>query len=116
RNRSNNIYISADDLGGESKFTYVMPKNILKKFIMISDLKMQVAGYLYGASPPDNDQVKEIKCFVMIPQVGTTTSVQLPRHLPQHEYLAEKGLEPLGWIHTSSGNELAYMTAQDVTQ
>ena len=26
-------------------------------------------GYLYGVSPPDNDQVKEIRCIVMVPQV-----------------------------------------------
>ncbi|EGX48544.1 pre-mRNA-splicing factor 8, variant 2 [Orbilia oligospora] len=117
RSRSNNIYISADDLGEGSKFTYIMPKNILKKFIMISDLRMQVAAYIYGSSPPDNDQVKEIKCFVMVPQVGNTTSVQLPRHLPQHEYLTkEAGLEALGWIHTQSGAETSYMSAYDVTQ
>ncbi|RVD87059.1 uncharacterized protein DFL_005307 [Arthrobotrys flagrans] len=117
RSRSNNIYISADDLGEGSKFTYIMPKNILKKFIMISDLRMQVAAYIYGSSPPDNDQVKEIKCFVMVPQVGNTTSVQLPRHLPQHEYLTkEAGMEALGWIHTQSGAETSYMSAYDVTQ
>ncbi|KAJ6264576.1 hypothetical protein Dda_0723 [Drechslerella dactyloides] len=117
RSRSNNIYISADDLGEGSKFTYIMPKNVLKKFIMISDLRMQVAAYIYGSSPPDNDQVKEIKCFVLVPQVGNTSSVQLPRHLPQHEYLTkEQGMESLGWIHTQAGKETSFMNANDVTQ
>ncbi|KAF4157064.1 hypothetical protein CNMCM6069_005962 [Aspergillus lentulus] len=113
RTRANNIYISSDDVSEEG-YTYVMPKNILRRFITIADLRVQVAGYLYGSSPPDNDQVKEIRTIVMIPQVGNTRDVQLPQQLPQHEYL--NGLEPLGIIHTISGNEPHYMTAMDVTQ
>ncbi|KAK5722763.1 pre-mRNA-splicing factor 8 [Elasticomyces elasticus] len=115
RTRANNIYISSEDIrDDEDHFTYVMPKNILKRFITISDLRVQVAGYLYGTSPPDNKQVKEIKCIVMVPQVGSTRDIQLPRNLPEHEML--KDMEPLGVIHTSAGNETNYMTAQDVTQ
>ena len=91
-----------------------MPKNILKRFITIADLRVQVVGYLYGSSPPDNDQIKEIRTIVMIPQVGNTRDVQLPHQLPQHEYLSD--MEPLGVIHTVSGNEPPYMTAMDVTQ
>jgi len=115
RTRANNIYISSEDIrDDEDHFTYIMPKNILKRFITIADLRVQVAGYLYGTSPPDNKQVKEIKCIVMVPQVGNTRDVQLPRNLPEHESLG--AMEPLGWIHTSAGNEPTYMTAQDVTQ
>ena len=113
RSRSNNIYVSSDDIQEEG-YTYIMPKNILKRFITIADLRVQVAGFLYGSSPPDNDQVKEVRTIVMIPQVGNTRDVQLPQQLPQHEYL--NGLEPLGVIHTISGNEPPYMTAMDVTQ
>ncbi|KAL4780757.1 putative pre-mRNA splicing factor [Aspergillus varians] len=113
RTRANNIYVSSDDIREEG-YTYIMPKNILKRFIMIADLRVQVAGYLYGSSPPDNDQVKEVRTIVMIPQVGNTREVQLPQNLPQHDYLGN--LEPLGVIHTISGNEPPYMTAQDVTQ
>ncbi|KAF4224895.1 hypothetical protein CNMCM6457_008854 [Aspergillus fumigatiaffinis] len=113
RTRANNIYISSDDVSEEG-YTYIMPKNILRRFITIADLRVQVAAYLYGSSPPDNDQVKEIRTIVMIPQVGNTRDVQLPQQLPQHEYL--NGLEPLGIIHTISGNEPHYMTAMDVTQ
>ncbi|KAL6714117.1 pre-mRNA-splicing factor 8 [Lecanora helva] len=113
RTRSNNIYISSDDIHEEGHHTYIMPKNILKRFITISDLRVQVAGYLYGSSPPNNDQVKEIRTIVMIPQVGNTRDVQLPHQLPQHPNL--KSLEPLGIIHTVAGNEPPYMTASDVT-
>ncbi|KFY76641.1 pre-mRNA-processing-splicing factor 8 [Pseudogymnoascus sp. 05NY08] len=114
RTRANNIYISSDDIKEDDHFTYIMPKNVLKRFITIADLRVQVAGYLYGSSPPDNDQVKEIRCIVMVPQIGNTRDVQLPHQLPQHEYLEK--LEPLGIIHTISGNEPPYMTAADVTQ
>lgn len=114
RTRSNNIYISSDDIKEDDHFTYIMPKNILKRFITIADLRVQVAGYLYGSSPPDNDQVKEIRCIVMVPQIGNTRDIQLPQQLPQHEYLEQ--MEPLGIIHTVSGNEPPYMTAMDVTQ
>ncbi|KAF2789766.1 PROCN-domain-containing protein [Melanomma pulvis-pyrius CBS 109.77] len=114
RTRANNIYINSEDVKEEGHFTYVMPKNALKRFITIADLRVQVAGYLYGKSPPDNEQVKEISTIVMVPQVGNTRDVQLPKQLPQHEYL--DGLEPLGIIHTVSGNEPPYMQASDVTQ
>ncbi|KAL8850490.1 MAG: hypothetical protein Q9221_004538 [Calogaya cf. arnoldii] len=114
RTRANNIYISSDDIHEEGHPTYVMPKNILKRFITIADLRVQVAAYLYGSSPPDNDQVKEIRTIVMIPQVGNTRDVQLPQHLPTHPQLSK--MEPLGVIHTMSGNEPPYMTAADTTQ
>lgn len=118
RTRANNIYISSDDIADNGQHTYIMPKNILKRFIMISDLRMQVAGYLYGSSPPDNDQVKEIRCIALIPQIGSPNTVQLPRRLPQHELLSkENGLEPLGWIHTwAQPNEAPHLNAFDTTQ
>lgn len=114
RTRANNIYISSDDIREDGHFTYIMPKNILKRFITIADLRVQVAGYLYGSSPPDNAQIKEVRTIVMIPQVGNTRDVQLPQQLPQHPHIS--ALEPLGLIHTVSGNEPPYMTAADTTQ
>ena len=114
RTRSNNIYINSDDVREDDHFTYIMPKNILKRFIVIADLHVRVAGYLYGRSPPDNAQIKEVQAIVMVPQVGNNRDVQLPQQLPRHEQLA--GLEPLGIIHTAAGNEPRYMTAHDVTQ
>ena len=59
---------------------------------MISDLRTQIAGFLYGISPPDNPQVKEIRNIVLVPQWGTHQTVHLPVMMPQHEYL--KDLEP----------------------
>lgn len=93
----------------ETGYTYIMPKNILKKFICIADLRTQIAGYLYGISPPDNPQVKEIRCIVMPPQWGTHQQVNLPTALPEHDFLND--LEPLGWMHTQP-NELPQLSPQ----
>jgi len=109
--RTNHIYVNSDDIK-ESGYTYVLPKNILKKFITVADLRTQIAGYLYGVTPPDNDQVKEVRCIVLVPQLGTHQTVTLPHQMPEHEYL--KDLEPLGWIHTQP-NELPQLAPQDVT-
>jgi hypothetical protein len=53
---------------------------------------------MYGVSPPDNPQVKEVRCIVMAPQWGNHQQVNLPAALPDHELLRD--LEPLGWLHT----------------
>ncbi|CAK9310389.1 unnamed protein product [Citrullus colocynthis] len=109
--RVNHIYVNSEDIK-ETGYTYIMPKNILKKFICIADLRTQIAGYLYGISPPDNPQVKEIRCIVMPPQWGTHQQVNLPTGLPEHDFLND--LEPLGWMHTQP-NELPQLSPQDLT-
>jgi pre-mRNA-processing factor 8 len=108
--RTSHIYVSSEDIS-ETGYTYVIPKNILSKFITISDLRTQIAGYMYGVSPPDNSQVKEVRCIVLVPQVGNHQQVTLPRRLPNHEYLDD--LEPLGWLHTQP-NELPQLSPLDV--
>lgn len=95
--RTKQIYVNSDDIK-ETGFTYVLPKNILKRFICISDLRIQVAGFMYGVTPSDNPSVKEIRCIVMVPQIGTYQSCSLPTYLPEHPHLQD--MEPLGWIHT----------------
>ncbi|KAF4399746.1 hypothetical protein CsatB_012958 [Cannabis sativa] len=109
--RVNHIYVNSEDIK-ETGYTYIMPKNILKKFICIADLRTQIAGYLYGVSPPDNPQVKEIRCIAMPPQWGTHQQVHLPSMLPEHDFLTD--LEPLGWMHTQP-NELPQLSPQDLT-
>ena len=110
--RTNHIYVSSDDIR-ESGYTYVLPKNVLSKFICVSDLRTQIAGYMYGVSPPDNEQVKEVRCIVLVPQVGNHVGVTLPHMLPEHDYLED--LEPLGWLHTQP-NELPQLPPGDVVQ
>jgi len=108
--RTNHIYVNSEDIK-ETGYTYILPKNILKKFICIADLRTQIAGYVYGLSPPDNPNVKEIRCIVMPPQLGTHQLVQLPIVVPEHKYLQD--LEPLGWIHTQP-NEQPQLAPEDV--
>lgn len=108
--RTNHIYVSSEELS-DTGFTYVLPKNILSKFITISDLRTEIAAYMYGISPPDNPQVKEVRCLVLVPQVGTHQNVTLPKLLPQHDLLED--LEPLGWLHTQP-TELPQLAPQDV--
>ncbi|CAI9103862.1 OLC1v1002436C1 [Oldenlandia corymbosa var. corymbosa] len=109
--RVNHIYVNSEDMN-ETGYTYIMPKNILKKFICIADLRTQIAGYLYGISPPDNPQVKEISCIAMPPQKGNHQHVDLPSALPEHDFL--NVLEPLGWMHTQP-NEFPQLSPQDLT-
>jgi hypothetical protein len=45
--RVNHIYVNSDEIS-ETGFTYVMPKNLLRKFICIADLRTQV-GAGFGA-------------------------------------------------------------------
>jgi len=108
--RTNHFYVPPDNVK-EDGFTYVMPKNILKKFICIADLRTQICGLLFGISPPGNSMVKEIRAIVMVPQWGSYTFVKLPNQLPTHDYL--KDMEPLGWIHTQP-SELPQLHPQDV--
>ncbi|RHZ47197.1 hypothetical protein Glove_587g9 [Diversispora epigaea] len=95
--RTNHIYVNAEDIR-DTGYTYVLPKNLLKRFIQIADLRTQIAAYMYGISPRDNTQVKEIRALVIVPQYGTHQSVHLPNMMPEHEYI--KDFEPLGLIVT----------------
>ncbi|KAJ1859415.1 pre-mRNA-splicing factor 8 [Coemansia sp. RSA 638] len=109
--RAQHLYVSSDDVS-DVAFTYVLPKNLLRRFIAIADPRTQIAGYMYGVSPEGSDQVKEIRAIVMVPQWATHQRVHLPDAMPSHDYLRD--LEPLGWIHTMP-NELQYLSPQDVT-
>ena len=82
----------------EGDNTYVLPLNLVRKFITISDLRVQIAGLMYGVSLPEDPRIKEVRIIVLPPQMGSSQCVQLPDSLPEHDLL--DGLEPLGWIHT----------------
>lgn len=112
--RTKNVYVTNDD-GDDSGYTYILPKNLLKKFVQISDLRTQVAAYLYGKSPEDNDEVKEIKRIVLVPQLANTHSVQLPNMVPESTSdNGLEGLELLGWIHTQA-NDTGMLSPIDIT-
>ena len=60
-----------------------MPKNLLKKFITVADLRTQIAGLLYGVSPPDNPQVGA-GCWVLGAACGWVGSEFLSSLLQSH--------------------------------
>ncbi len=109
--RTNNLFVSSGGIA-DTGVTVVIPKNLLRQFIKVADLRTQIAGFMYGISPPDNPGVKEVRCIVMVPQWGTHQIVHLPNQLPMHEYLED--LEPLGLLHTQP-NELPQLAPTDVT-
>ena len=92
------VYVPQDGISDSSNLTYVVPKNLISKFVMVSDLRTQVAGLIYGIAPENNSAVREIRCITMPPQVGSHQRVLLPTQLPDHELIDD--LELLGWIHT----------------
>jgi pre-mRNA-processing factor 8 len=94
--RTQNIWINSEDAKDTGGCTYIMPKNLLRRFVCISDLKVQIFGYLYGTTV--EGLVREIKCIVIVPQVGNRDTFTIPSQIPESEFL--KGLEPIGWIHT----------------
>lgn len=57
-----------------------MPKNLLKKFVCIADLKIQIFGYLYGVTIEGT--IREIKAIVIVPQVGARDGIILPNQMP----------------------------------
>ncbi len=96
--RTNHIYVLSDGIK-ETGFTYILPKNVLKKFITIADLRTQVAALIYGVAPADNPHVLEIRMLALPPQVASHQAVTLPQQTPQHESIA--GMMPLGFLHTT---------------
>jgi pre-mRNA-processing factor 8 len=110
--RTAHLYVPAADFS-EDGYTYIVPKNILTKFVTIADLRTQIGGFLYGSPAPDNDKVLEVKCIVMVPQVGNHQAVTLTAGVPGHDYL--KDLLPLGWMHTQP-NEARHLSPLDVVK
>lgn len=113
--RLKNIYVSSESFVDDDSNTYIMPKNLLKKFVQISDTRTQIGAFIYGTSPEDNSLIKEIKAIALVPQLGNSHSIQFPHKLydqSQNEYLLK--LELLGWIHTQS-HDLDMLSPIDVT-
>ena len=111
--RTRHIHVPSESSTREGLFTYVLPQNVLRKFICIGDLRTHIAGYLFGVSLSGDAAVKEVRCVVVPPQVGSHQKVSLPDQIANHELLED--LEPLGWIHTQPA-ELSQMSPNDVIE
>ncbi|KAG1748688.1 hypothetical protein EDB19DRAFT_2036719 [Suillus lakei] len=86
-----------------------MPPTMMLRMMQLH-LRIQVAAFLYGVSPPDNKQVKEIKAVVWVPQRGSNNSVELLNKLPKDDSL--KDLEPLGGAPRQSVSPLPSLLVQ----
>ena len=106
--RANNIQVNSQNIEAEA-FTYVFPRNLVKKFVTIGDLRTQIGAFIFGVTPKDNPNVREVRAMVMVPQVGTHQSITMPTNVPD-EFLSD--MEPLGWIHTQV-NELSGLSPYD---
>ena len=98
--RTQHIFVTTDeaaDKDAESR-AVVLPKNLLKKFICIGDLRTQIAAIVYAKRTADG-LVDEIRVMAMMPQWGTHQMVHLPNAPPSHPSLAEYRI--LGIIHTA---------------
>lgn len=137
--RTNHIYVSSDDIK-ESGYTYILPKNLLKKFVTISDLRAQVISVLPIKCPITimwnyitiifMDHIGfmfQISCYLYglspsdNPMVREVHCAVVPPqwgthqqvHLPRHlpKHPALAHLQPLGWMHTQP-NELPQLSPQ----
>lgn len=78
--RTNHIYVSSDDIK-ETGYTYILPKNVLKKFICISDLRAQVCPL-----PP--------ACLLgCLPGISFSSLISVSASSFQLEWVLEKGAE-----------------------
>eukprot|EP01053_Blabericola_migrator_P006065 Blabericola_migrator_1__6064@NODE_305_length_10106_cov_125_059269_g249_i0_p1_GENE_NODE_305_length_10106_cov_125_059269_g249_i0NODE_305_length_10106_cov_125_059269_g249_i0_p1_ORF_typecomplete_len2341_score504_88PROCN/PF08083_11/2_2e159PRP8_domainIV/PF12134_8/1_4e132U6snRNA_bdg/PF10596_9/3_4e100U6snRNA_bdg/PF10596_9/18PRO8NT/PF08082_11/9_4e89U5_2snRNA_bdg/PF10597_9/8_2e76PROCT/PF08084_11/6_3e46RRM_4/PF10598_9/1_9e43GIIM/PF08388_11/0_059_NODE_305_length_10106_cov_125_059269_g249_i0304210064 len=102
--RTQRVYIDTEGGVVDDAYTYILPKNVLRTFICSGDLRTRIGCYMYGVTPADNPQVKEIKALVFVPQTGSHQSVTFPKQLPSHPILED--YEPLGWVQTTP-NEAA---------
>ncbi|KAL3228560.1 Pre-mRNA-splicing factor 8 [Nakaseomyces bracarensis] len=110
--RLKNIYVATDDFV-EEKTVYVLPKNILEKLVTISDVKFHIAAYLYGSSPKDYPNIKEIKTIALVPQIGSSKDVKFTNP-PNSEAQPElSGKELLGWIHIHH-DEYKFMSPKEL--
>ncbi|CAH6720476.1 pre-mRNA-splicing factor 8 [[Candida] jaroonii] len=108
--RSKNIFVSDKEEEEEGEeIAYIFPKNLLKKFIQISDLRSQIGGFIFGKSSKNDDEIKEIVKIVMVPQLGNTHSIQFPEKYPE----IDDNLELLGWIHTQA-SEFEYLNPIEI--
>ncbi|KAH8583838.1 JAB PAD domain [Cryptosporidium sp. chipmunk genotype I] len=121
--RSNNIYILSDDsifnISNDPIIPYIIPKNLLKKFIEISDLRTQIGAFMYGKKiiePAGKEKyysensceletVIEIRCLVLAPQHGNQNSTNMTDILPKNPEILD--LEFVGLIKTKVQEEFS---------
>lgn len=109
--KTTNIHLPLDGIiDDDSIKTLIIPLNLIKKFVEISDPYIQICAILYGKPAEDNESIIEIHSFVLPPQAGKYDQLDFLHSLPSNQLL--DGLQPIAWIHTSVISE-TLMTPTD---
>ncbi|KAH8929155.1 PROCN-domain-containing protein [Atractiella rhizophila] len=110
--RMQHVFVTNDDVKDDLP-TFVLAKNIMKSFVVSTDLRTPVAAYLYGLSPPDNDRVVEVKAVVVVPQRSTQKAIELPNDLPNHPLLSD--MKIVGIVQTQAQENQVMMPTDAMT-
>ena len=122
--RTANLYVAPPDAklpsassslsGTTTTTTIVLPRNLLKRMVAISDSRIQTLAFAFGVVRPQGG-VREIRALVLVPQLGTPTGVHIPDALPDRQERCLEGLVPLGLVHTQA-TETRALAPQDAVQ
>eukprot|EP00792_Barthelona_sp_PAP020_P004627 TRINITY_DN2246_c0_g1_i1.p1 TRINITY_DN2246_c0_g1~~TRINITY_DN2246_c0_g1_i1.p1 ORF type:complete len:2283 (-),score=561.88 TRINITY_DN2246_c0_g1_i1:22-6870(-) len=89
----------------------IFPKNIIEKLLHISDVRVQIGGFLYGEKDNGNDLIV-VKAVVIPLQWGSQLHVVLPEGSPDSIFLED--LLPLGWVRICSSFDHDGSLARDL--
>lgn len=98
--RTTRFRVPAENINDKG-LTYVIPSNILRKFVEISDPHIQICALLFGKLASDSDSVIEVHSLVLPPQAGSYDQIdRVLKKIPSHSVLED--LRCIGWIHTTA--------------
>nr|CAD2164554.1 unnamed protein product [Meloidogyne enterolobii] len=104
------IFIDSDNIAN-TDLKYILSKNILHKFILISEMQIDVTGHIYGISSSYDPGIKEI-CCIFIPNKWAIYQFNVYSfdQISQHQF---KNYEFFGWIHTKTSNDSSELSHND---
>nr|CAD2184616.1 unnamed protein product [Meloidogyne enterolobii] len=104
------IFIDSDNITN-TDLKYILSKNILTKFILISEMQIDVTGHIYGISSSYDPGIKEI-CCIFIPNKWAIYqfNVYSFEQISQYQF---KNYEFFGWIHTTASNDSSELSHND---
>jgi pre-mRNA-processing factor 8 len=105
--RASRIYTLSDRFDAERAYSVVMPRNVLKRFVAIADIRTQIVGYMYGHRESAN-RLAEVHYIAMPPQTATSVDFQAKPPPPPSRVLLDDAdeFELLGIVHTTVDPEL----------
>ncbi|CAK5074759.1 unnamed protein product [Meloidogyne enterolobii] len=104
------IFIDSNNIAN-TDLKYILSKNILHKFLLISEMQIDVTGHIYGLSSSYDPGIKEI-CCIFIPNKWAIYQFNVYSfdQISQHQF---KNYEFFGWIHTKASNDSSELSHND---